>query len=159
MSEYIENQDKESSVERMPLWRGVLSEMIESATHGDTLPVEHFEQKLRCSRDTVEFGISVSNIRKGLEHYGMSMTQKAGQMLILLPEDNARVMELFNFRALRSLKRAVILGSSTPLAGLTDSQKREHEKQLSKSAFRLALMRRKTHEIAGTTAPKTLPEV
>lgn len=154
--EPIKKQDERSETMRLPLWKGVLEEMIRTAEHGQTFPVEKFEEKLRCGRDTVEFGISISNIRKGLEHYGMSLSQKQSMLTILMPEDNARVMELFQVRALRNLKRAVVLGSSTPLAGLTDSQKREHEKQLSKSAFRLAMMRKRTHEIEEPT--KNLPQ-
>jgi hypothetical protein len=139
---------EKAEAERLPLWKAVLSDMRATAEHGTTWPEGWFVDRLKCRPETMEFRLAVSMIRQGLEHCGMELSQKAGQYVILMPADNAGVMRKFNSRAVKSLRRAVILGGSTPTAGLTDSEKREHEKQLSKSAFRLALMRRRTSEIS-----------
>lgn len=150
-------KENHSEALRLPLWKNVLEEMIETATHGQNFDASYFEERLKCVRDSMEFGIAVSHIRKGLEYLGMYLSGRGlrgDQFMILLPKDNIQIAKLNQIRAMRTLSRTVRLLTATPVETLTESERRSLEKELSKASFRLALMRKRTPELKGEEAPK-----
>ncbi len=140
-----ENQN-DGTVVRLPLWRACADDMrVEGIEHGKVYPAEYFEQKLRTTRDTMEFGMAISEIRRDLESSGFYLSgrgQNGNQFVILPPENNQDVMRAYQRSALDSLKRGVILGTNTRLDLLPESERRKHEALLEKLAVRTVLMNR-----------------
>lgn len=141
----INNTDS-VEVLRLPLWRSALEELIKTGVnYSQTIPAEWMEERLKCKRDSMEFGLSVSQIRKGLEKLGFYLSgrgQKGNQFVILPPASNADVMENYARAASEALKRGVILGTNTRLDTLTSDERRRHEGMLERMAIKAALLQR-----------------
>jgi hypothetical protein len=131
---------------RLPLWRACLEDMIEDGVnYGKTYAAEFFEEKLRCKRDGMEFGLAMSEIRRELETQGKYLSgrgQKGNQFVILPPESNADVMRGYVASAHDSMRRAVTLGTTTNRELMNDEQRRKHDSICEKAATKLALMGR-----------------
>lgn len=131
---------------KLPLWKNCLEVMLaEGVEHGKTYPSEFFEEHLKEKRETMQFGLAISAIRRELEKYGFYLSgrgQKGNQFIILPPENNADVMLSYQSAALDALKRGVILGTQTRLDSLGEADRRRHEKVLEKVAIRSVLMNR-----------------
>lgn len=133
-------------VERLPLWRNVVDEMRAGGIeHGMVFPTEWFEERLRCERDAMAFGLAMSQIRRELEEDGYYLTgrgQKGEQFVILPPEANRAVMRSYERAALNKLGRAVTLGAATRTELMTEADRRRHEAEMERISKRLALMSR-----------------
>lgn len=140
------NEQNENEVLRLPLWKNALEAMRESGlAHGQVWEAEFFEGHLKCTREDMKFGLSISEIRRELEKDGFYLSgrgQKGAQYVILPPECNADVMAQYQRAAIDALKRGVILGTNTRLDTLSDSDRRRHEGMLEKLATRAVLMQR-----------------
>jgi hypothetical protein len=141
---------------KLPLWKNCLEAMLaEGIEHGRTYTAEFFEEQLQEKRDTMQFSLAISAIRRELEKYGFYLSgrgQKGTQFIILPPENNADVMLSYQSSALDALKRGVILGTQTRLDTLAETDRRRHEKILERIAIRSVLMNR------SRTVVKTLGE-
>ncbi len=129
---------------RLPLWRNVLDELDGTAEYGQVIKADWFEERLNCKRDTLEYAFAIMQIRQGLEYLGMYLDGRGrggDEFVILQPAENAAVMHRLQRSAARRMCRAVTLGMRTKTELLSDSELREHEKELSKAAYRLALLR------------------
>lgn len=131
---------------RLPLWKSCLEDMLSAGVaHGNTYSAEFFEDKLKCARTDMRFGLAVSEIRRGLEVHGYYLSGrglKGDSFIILEPAANQDVMRSYSSAALDALKRGVILGTNTRLDLLSDDDRRRHESILEKMAIRLVLMKR-----------------
>lgn len=140
------NPTEPNNVVRLPLWKSCVDDMREEGiNHGKTYPAEYFEQKLRTQRDSMQFGLALSEIRRELEKDGFYLSgrgQNGNQFLILPPENNRDVMASYQRQALDSLRRGVILGTNTRLDLLPPEDRKKHESLLEKLAIRTALMQR-----------------
>lgn len=136
-----QHQTEKAEVVRLPLWKNVLDQMRAGGiAHGQTFETKWFEEKLRLDRDTMAFGLSISEIRRALEFDGFYLCgrgTKGESFVILPPAANQRVMESYAHEALDAMKRGVILGTNTRLDMLTALERQRHEKYLEKMAFRL----------------------
>ena len=143
MSEPTENSNEQTEAVRLPIWKHALEQMrLAGIEYGKTFTAEWFEEHLRTRRDTMGFGLSISEIRRELEWDGYYLSgrgQKGDQFVIMLPESNQDVMRGYGRAALDALKRGVILGTNTRLDSLTANERRKHESLLEKLAFKLAL--------------------
>lgn len=144
-TEYLVEQTK-TEVIRLPLWKACLDEMRKNCVeYGKVYATEYFEAALKCQRDSMEFGLAVSNIRRELEKDGYYLTgrgQKLTQFIILPPEANRNVMAAYSRAATDALTRGVVLGTNTRMDVLTAEDRRRHESLLEKMAVKLALCRR-----------------
>jgi len=151
-----------NEVIRLPLWKNALEEMRkEGITHGKTYDAAWLEERLKCSREDMRFGLAVSEIRRELEKDGFYLSgrgQKGNQFVILPPESNADVMLGYQRAAIDCLKRGVILGTNTRLDSLKDTDRRRHEALLERIATKAVLMQRSQQcaRILGETSPKLL---
>jgi hypothetical protein len=131
---------------KLPEWRGCLELMLsQGVDYGKVYSAEFFEEHLREQRDSMKFGLSISEIRRELEKNGFYLSgrgQKGSQFVILKPESNQEVMQSYNRAAIDALKRGVILGTSTRIDLLSEEDRRRHEKILEKMATRSVLMAR-----------------
>lgn len=117
----------------------------EGIEFGKTYPSDYFEKSLSRKRNTMEFGLAISEIRRELEKDGFYLSgrgQKGDQFVILPAEDNVSVMQGYNRRALDALKRGVILGTNTPLQLLDSENRKRHEALLERMAVRTILIQR-----------------
>lgn len=130
----------------LPLWKGCLEQMLrDGVEYGKTYESTFFEQSLRCGRDTMQFGLGISEIRRALEAKGFYLSgrgQKGDQFIILPPEGNRKILEAYQRAAFDAMKRGVILGTNTRLDSLSVEDRRKHEAVLEKMAFRTVLMQR-----------------
>ena len=128
-------------------WETTLAEMRrEGVEAGKSYSTEWFEARLVAKQDTLPFGLAVSAIRRALEHDGFYLTARgqAGSGYVLLSERaNLAVMLSYERGGIDALQRAVILGSSTNLAKLTEGERRRHEATLSRIAQKAALLSRR----------------
>lgn len=135
----------EPEVIRLPLWKSCLDDMLtEGVNYGSTYSAAFFEDKLKCLRDSMQFGLDISEIRRELEKQGMYISgrgQKGNQFVILPASSNARQMECYQSQAIDALKRGVILGTNTRLDLLSDIERRKHERVLERMAVRSALIK------------------
>ena len=149
---------------RLPLWKNCLENMIgETVEHGKTYTAEYFEAQLKESRDSMKFGLAISEIRRELEKRGFYLSgrgQNGNQFIVLPPENNSDVMLAYQRSAIDSLKRGVILGTQTRLDLLNQEDRQRHEKVLEKLATRTALVCRsqKVVKALGDKAKKVLAE-
>ena len=131
---------------RLPLWKGCVETMRQSGvTYGSTYEASYFEERLKCKRDTMEFGLAMSEIRRALEGDGFYLSgrgQKGDAFIVLMPEANADVMLTYQRAAINALKRGVILGTNTRLDTLDSEARARHESILEKLAMRAVLMNR-----------------
>ena len=127
-----------------PLWRNTIATMRERGVdYGKTFDAPWLETQLSCERDSMEFALAISKIRRELEADGYYLSgrgQGGNQFVILPPEGNADQMVRYNREAATALKRGVILGTNTRLDKLTESERRRHEALLERMAKRQALM-------------------
>lgn len=131
--------------------------------YGKTYEAKFFEERLRSSRDTMQFGLAISEIRRSLEGKGFYLSgrgQKGNQFIILPPESNQHVLEGYQRAALDAMRRGVILGTNTRIDLLSDKDRRKHESILEKMAFRAVLMQRSqaVKKVLVKHAPKILTE-
>lgn len=133
-------------ITRLPLWRGALEQLQKNGVeHGQTISAEWFEERLKCKRDEMEFGLSMSAIRRELEKDGYHISgrgQGGAQFIILPPENHAAVMAHYQRIAIDCLKRGVILGTATRIDLLNAEDRRRHESLCEKMATRSVLMAR-----------------
>ena len=132
---------------RLPLWRNCFEEMLkDGADYGKVYNAEFFEKRLKENRDTMAFGLAVSQIRTALLERGLYLSgrgQKGEQFVIVDAAANTKVMENFQAQAALALRKGVILGTNTRIDVLTDEERRKHEATLERLAIRSALMARK----------------
>lgn len=154
------DSNKTNEIERLPLWKNVLEEMRrDGVAYGKTYPAEWFETRLKCNRDSMEFGLSISEIRRALEFDGFFISgrgQKGNQYVILPPESNANILAARSRSAMDELKRGFILGTNTNVSLLDREQRRRHDSELEKVATRLALLKhsgRAARELAKNSKP------
>lgn len=130
---------------RLPLWKNALETMRKQGLdYGATYTAEFFEKELRTTRDTMGFGLAISEIRRELEQDGYYLSgrgQKGDSFVILAPAANQSVMASYGRAAVDALKRGVILGTNTRLDSLSANERRKHEALLEKLAVRLALVK------------------
>ena len=153
-------KQKDNKPMEMPLWRGVLQHLIETAGHGDEITVGWFEDQLKCVRGSKDFWSAMISIRKGVEAGGMFISGRGLKGLkfrILMADGNLHISKLRQSQAGRLFSKTLTLLGATPTEGLSESQLRTHEKLLSLSAFRLAMMRKRTHELPGPPPAPLLP--
>ena len=135
--------ENEVEVLKLPLWRNCLDVMLEETVeHGRTYPAEFFEGHLKEARNTMKFGLAVSEIRRELEKKGFYLSgrgQKGDQFIILPAASNQDVMLTYQRAAIDAMKRGVILGTQTRLDLLDAEDRKRHEKILEKLAVRTAL--------------------
>lgn len=140
------NPTEPNNVIRLPLWKSCLDDMRqEGVNHGKTYTAEFFEDKLKCERNSMQFGLALSEIRRELEKDGFYISgrgQSGNQFVILPPENNQDVMAAYQRQALDALRRGVILGTNTRLDLLPSADRKKHESLLEKIAIRTALMQR-----------------
>lgn len=147
---------------RLPIWKNALDEMRKlGIAYGQSYTAEFLEKHLRCARDDMKFGLSVSEIRRELEKDGFYLSgrgQNGAQFVILQPESNSDVMLGYQRAAIDALKRGVVLGTSTRLDTLSDSDRRRHEGLLEKMAMKAVLMQRagKIADALNSTHPDLL---
>jgi len=131
---------------RLPLWKACAEAMLaEGVDFGKVYPAEYFEERLRCKRDDMKFGFDMSEIRRVLETKGFYLSGRGGKgdsFVIVEANKNANVMKNYQASAFDCIKRGVILGMSTPLDKLTDSERIRHEGALERMQLRLSLMRK-----------------
>jgi hypothetical protein len=143
-----ENQigDGSAQVVRLPLWKNCLEVMLrDGVEHGKVYEAKFFEEELRFKRDSMQFGLGVSEIRRELEKRGFYLTgrgQGGNQFVILPPDGNVAVMANYQRAAIDAMKRGVILGTNTRLDLLSKEDRRKHEGMLEKMAIRSALLSR-----------------
>jgi len=138
--------ETQPEVVRLPLWKNCYEEMIrDGVDYGKTYEAEFFEQRLKEKRDTMAFGLALSQIRTALLGHGVYLSgrgQKGHQFVIVDAAANTRVMENFQHQAKIALQKGVILGTNTRLDVLTEEERRKHEATLERLAVRTALMSR-----------------
>lgn len=141
-----EQETKLAEVVRLPLWKSCVEHMLaEGVEYGKTYTAEYFEERLRCPRDSMQFGLAVSEIRRSLETKGFYISGrglKGDSFIILEPNKNQNILRSYGQTATDALKRGVILGTNTRLDLLNEEDRRKHESILEKMATRLALMQR-----------------
>lgn len=149
MSEVALEQTKQiqgQNAVRLPLWRSTLEDLLrEGINYGQTITAEWFEERLRTKRDSMQFGLGISEIRRELEKSGYYLSgrgQKGNQFVILPPASNADVMRAYSSAATDALKRGVILGTNTRLDTLDTDARRKHEAILERMAIKAALIGR-----------------
>ena len=156
--------NQEPEVLRLPLWKNCLDRMIQDGLeHSKVYTAEFFEGQLREKRDTMRFGLAISEIRRELEKLGYYLSgrgQHGNQFIILPPENNQDVMLAYQREAINALKRGVILGTTTRLDLLAADDRRKHESILEKMAMRSVLMQRTCAilKVIKTHAPKLLED-
>lgn len=142
---------------RLPLWKSCAEQMLaDGIEHGKTYTAEFFEDKLKCKRDDMRFGLAVSEIRRVLETEGFYLSGRGlggNSFIILPPENHVGVMLSYSSAAVDALKRGVILGTNTRLDLLKAEERRKHESLVEKLAMRLALIR-KTKQVAEVVRTK-----
>jgi hypothetical protein len=140
------NEENTTEVLRLPLWKNCLEEMLsddDPVAHGRTYSSEYFEKHLKETRNTMKFGLAISEIRRELEKKGFYLSgrgQKGDQFIILPAEANQDVMLSYQRAAIDAMKRGVILGTTTRLDFLNEADRTRHEKILEKLAWRVALV-------------------
>lgn len=139
------------SVLKLPLWKSCYEEMVkDGCAYGQTYETEYFEQRLKEKRETMAFGLAMSQIRTALLKHGLFLSgrgQKGSQFVIVDAAANSRVMENFQHQAAIALQKGVILGTNTRIDVLTEEERRKHEATLERLAVRSALMSRKVPTI------------
>lgn len=141
-----------SNLTRLPLWKSCVDSMLaEGIQFGKTYSAEYFEERLKCKRHEMKFGLAVSQVRRRLESDGFYLSGrglKGDSFIILEPNRNQDVMSSYASEALDALKRGVILGTNTRVDLLSDEERRRHESLLEKLAARLVFCR-KTKTVLG----------
>lgn len=155
----------EQKPQSLPLWKGVLREMIESGlTYGSTYPASYFEKRFKCKRGTGEFIFAMMDLRNALErkHGYYLSSEKDGEMWIV-PHGSGHktVCETFDTKMRRYAARAVHLRAATldnDKANLTDSERAEMQGDLERASIRLVLISRSTavHKALKQHAPNLL---
>lgn len=148
---------------KLPLWSSCVETLKTHAmvNYGQSIDAAFFEAELLCQRDSIEFSLAISQIRRELELDGFYLSgrgQKGNQFVILPPASNANIMDAYSRAALDALRRGVILGTNTRLDTLTESEKRRHEGILERLATRAALVARSSQiiKVINKTAPGLL---
>lgn len=156
------NSNNENNVDRLPLWKACVEEMIAAGVkYGDVFASSFFSARLKCSQDSMEFSLGISEIRRALEREGMYLSgrgQNGEQFVVLPPAKNADVMMDYGRRAADALRRGVILGTNTRLDLLEPGERERHEKMLEKMAIKAALIMRSSSVVKAlsSTARKRL---
>ncbi len=142
----ITDRLKLGSVRKLPLWRTCVEEMLEEGVeYGQVFKAEFFEEKLDATKDTFQYSLAVSKVRRELEREGFYLSgrgQNGTQFVILQPAHNVDIMRHYSKVARDALTRGVILGTSTRLDLLTEGERAKHETVLEKIATRQVLVSR-----------------
>ena len=142
------NEPIEMEVVKLPEWKSCYQDILnEGIDYGKTFTAEYFEEKLRCRRDSMQFGLDVSNVRTALLAHGFYLSGRGGKgehFVVLEAAANSKVMENYQHAAAIALRKGVILGTNTRIDILTDDERRKHESMLEKLAVRAALFSRRT---------------
>jgi len=131
---------------RLPLWRAWLDENEDTIQFGDLVSSKSLVDFMRCSEDSIQFAMAVSEIRRALRRKGMNFTARgqAGEgWVIAQPNTNHAEVDRMSRVASSALREAVVLGASTPLEMLTEEERKRHERSAQKVATRYALISRK----------------
>jgi hypothetical protein len=161
-TEAVGQSTENNTVLRLPLWRSTVEDMIKDGVeYGQTYEAKFFEDRLKCDRNSMQFGLAVSNIRRELERHGFYLSgrgQNGNQLVILPPASNADVLCSYSRAATDALKRGVILGTNTRLDMLTNGERTRHEKTLQILATKAALINRakSIYSVVEKHAPKLL---
>lgn len=156
--------DNEQPIEarRLPLWKSCLEDMRKSGVqYGTQFTSEFFEERLSCDRNSMQFSLAISEIRRELEYDGFFLSgrgQKQSGFVILQPSENTAMMASYSKAASDALRRGVILGTNTRLDTLSESERRRHEQMLERMAIKSALLQRASsvHKAIIKHAPKVL---
>jgi hypothetical protein len=137
-----------SETRKHPLWKNVIVILEEQGVDYNTvLKVDWLEKELDVARNTKEFAFAIHGMREHFEQQGMYLTclHRRGEEFYFRPAaENWEQMQKFQTKAIRALKRGVILGTNTPLDTLDPENRKRHEKQLEQMATRAALMMRQS---------------
>jgi hypothetical protein len=151
-----------NNVRKLPLWKSLLEEIIESGVdYGKSYRATYFEQALSCDRDSREFGLAVHNIRVELEKLGYYLqghVARDGSLVILPPEGNIKVAENVERKIRKNRQRAIGLLVSTKPQSLPFKFRRSHERLVLKMQIRQILENRAgtIHGYLRKKAPKLI---
>ena len=149
---------------RLPLWKNCLDNMIaEGMEHGKAYPAEFFEKELCDKRDTMRFGLAISEIRRQLEKRGYYLSGRGqnGNSFIILPVENHKfVADSYQRAASDAINRAATLLVNTRMELLEDTERKILEKKMEKIAWKQAMLSRpgKIVKALGDKAQKLLQE-
>lgn len=136
----------EGNLRRLPLWRDCADRMRKQGlTYGQIFEAEFFEEALSCKRNTMEFLLAISSIRRDLESSGFYLSGRGGKgdrFSILPANKNHDQMRSFRAKARDSLRRGTILGTNTRLDELNAEDRAKHEKLLEIMGFERAMMQK-----------------
>lgn len=133
-------------IRRLPLWKDWVETCGVSMTYGDSVTSSEMIKALSCDEDSIQFAMSIVEIRKWFRRKGMNFTsrgQNGTGYVIAPPGGNSREMGRMARAAINSMREGVVLGTSTPLDLLSPEERRLHESLTEKMATRLALIGRK----------------
>lgn len=133
-------------------WKAFIEEMdaIGRINFGAIFTIKELEMFFDTPVGTPKFSFAIIGVRDALLERGMAFTmrdQKGTSYRIAMPEENADEMERFQRHAINSMRRGVILGTSTPLDTLSIEDRRRHEAIVEKMSVRLALINRRTAQL------------
>lgn len=137
--------DEPAPTRTLPLWRSFLSEArdVGRVSYGAVFTVAELETSLSCKKETIEFQLAVSSIRKELRREGKNLTARGqGGVAFVITQPDANYLEMQHLQrvAITSLQEGLILGSTTPLELLDAEARARHEATLAKIAVRTALV-------------------
>lgn len=154
MNEENTNTDN-GRLRKLPLWRALAEEMITNGVeHGKTYPAEYFEKGLSCLRTSLEYGFSISEIRKVLEddgYYLSGMGQNGTAFVIVEPERHVDIAESRERQATILLFRAVKLLTATRHELLEPEDKQKLDSLLARVSIKAALVSRDNRTIRKPT--------
>jgi len=138
--------DDNQKPRKLPLWNSCVEKMKKDGIgYGSTYNAEFFEEHLGEPRDTMEFALGVSHVRRALEHDGFYLSGRGGNgtdFRVVPVERNCEVLKKYGRDARMALQRGCILGTSTPLHLLGAEDRRRHEAILERLAMQSVLVAR-----------------
>jgi hypothetical protein len=145
MSEEIVAQNAEAFPSRLDRVL-IAAEALKSRGFGQGCSNEEVVTWSAYQSGTQEFSFFVSTVRRELAQYGMWLSgegQEGKGFFIVRPSENAVVASRFQNKATRAIELMEQLLTNTPLEGMTDAEKRRHDKELRDLRFTNRIMRRK----------------
>ncbi len=145
----MNEQQTEVAQRTAPLWQTTLKAIRDAGLHfGARFEISWLENQLNCQRDSIAFGVGISQINDDVipEGYYLSSRNQAGQCYTVITPENAEcVADAYGRGAFRALRRqAQLCGGllKNPTANLAADQRRRLESKQEKAAFRLVMLRR-----------------
>lgn len=130
----------------LPLWKTCLEDMIQDGIdYGKIYETKWFEDKLRCLRSTMEFGLAISEIRRELEKEGFYLSgrgQNGNQFIVIPADSNQDILRHYCSLANDCFKRGIILGKRTKREALSPDKVAQHEAILERMENKFALLKR-----------------